>query len=53
MRRQLRMILFGVVIALIAVGAIVEPPGTAAAVGDAVILAVIVALVVRERRRGS
>jgi hypothetical protein len=51
MRGQLRMLLFGVVVVLIAVSAIVEPPGTATAIGDAVVLVVILSLIVRERRR--
>jgi Flp pilus assembly protein TadB len=50
MRSQLRMIVFGVVIAVIVVGWIVESPGTVEGVGLAVVLLTMLLLILRERR---
>jgi hypothetical protein len=51
MRSQLRMIVFGVVIAVIVLGFIVESPGTVEGVGFAVVLVTMVLLILRERRK--
>jgi len=50
-RSQTRMLVFAVVIILIAVASILEPPGSLQAVGYAVVVVVILAFMVRERRR--
>jgi len=50
-RSQTRMLVFAVVIILIAVASILEPPRSLQAVGYAVVVVVILAFMVRERRR--
>jgi Flp pilus assembly protein TadB len=51
MRGQLRAIVCGVVAVVIVVTWVAEPPGTAAAVGLAVVFVVMVLTVVRELKR--
>jgi hypothetical protein len=50
MRSQLRMVVFGVVIAVIVVGFTFESPGTLEGVGLAVVLLTMIGLILRERR---
>jgi hypothetical protein len=52
-RSQIRTIVAGVVIVLIAAALIFETPGTVGLVGMAVVLASMVLLIVQERRRIS
>jgi hypothetical protein len=51
MRSQARHILYGVVIVLIALASIIEPPGTVEAIGYAVVIVALLAAVLRERRK--
>jgi hypothetical protein len=51
MRSQLRLVVCGVVIIVIAVASIVEPPGLIEAVGYIVVVAAMLAVVQRERRK--
>ncbi|HEY4427778.1 MAG TPA: hypothetical protein VGN08_06200 [Solirubrobacteraceae bacterium] len=50
-RSRTRMTVFGVVIVIIAVASILEPPGVVEGVGYAVVVVVMVSLLLRERRR--
>jgi Na+/H+ antiporter NhaB len=49
-QQQLRLIVFGIAIVLIAVAAVAEPPGPVGGVGYAVVVLAIIFTVVRERR---
>jgi hypothetical protein len=51
MRSRLRIIVFAVVSVVIVVGAILEPPGVVGGVGLGVVLAIMLLLILRERRR--
>jgi EamA domain-containing membrane protein RarD len=51
MRDQLRMIVCGVVILIIAVASIAEPPGTVQSIGYAVVIVAMMIVIQRERKR--
>ena len=53
MRGQLRIIVAALVIAVIAIAAVIEPPGLAGAVGYALVVAAMVLVLVRERARSG
>jgi hypothetical protein len=50
-RTQARMLVFGVVLLLISVALIFEPPGGVEGIGYAVVIVAILAAILRERRR--
>jgi hypothetical protein len=50
-RQRLRLNLLGLVVLLIAIASIVEPPGVAAGIGYGVVLVAIIVAILRERRR--
>ena len=52
-RRQLRLTVCGIAIVAIAVASIAEPPGTAEAIGYAIVLVVLGFLIAREMRAGG
>jgi hypothetical protein len=50
-RQQLRMGIFAVVVVVIGIALLVEPPGVVGGLGYAVVLVAIIASILRERRR--